>query len=157
MAELWVPPPRALDDLTDGGDAARVSETFASVWQPTALSATTAIAVASPPYPFKIVAARILTDQSGGATVPANSDANYWLVQVRTVGAGVASAVAGKTTALTGGEAITHRQLWTFDGVSGLPTVAIDGSIYGIDFAFTKNGTAANIPTLICQVRYEAV
>lgn len=148
--------PRRLDDLSDGGDAVRVSETFESVWHPTALSATAAIAVASPPYSFKVVGARILTDQSGGGNV-ATSDTNYWLVQVRVVGAGTTSALAGKTTQATGGEQITHRTLWTFDGVSGLPSAAIDGSIYGIDFAFTRNGTPSNVPPLICQVRYEAV
>ena len=145
---------RAFEELSE--NTPTVEELFASTFIPS-ITATFPAGVMVCPFPLRIVAASIMVYT--GSQVA--SDTNYWTVQLRKHRAGASLGnMVEKTTRLTGGEAITQRLDWNFDGlptwydVDGFQTCAKGD---GIDFAFVKTGTATNLSNVVCTIRYEPV
>jgi hypothetical protein len=130
---------------------------IASVYHPTSVSATATVGVFVAPFALEIVSASLFPCASGGATVAANSDTNYWTADLRRMRAGTGTVIASKHTKLTGGAALTYRTDWNYDAIAFHATNKLFQKGDACDFALLKSGAASDIPGLIAQVRYVPV
>lgn len=136
-------------------DVPTIAELVANSYHNSTITQVQSFPVFVAPFACVIVAARLVTWQSGVANNVTANDTNYWTVDIRRTRAAASVTIASKTTKATGGETITYRVDWNFDAVTFNTTNRVLGAGDIVDFAFTETGTATDIPGPLMQIRYE--
>jgi hypothetical protein len=120
----------------------------------TTISATTSEALFIARFALTVEALSLVKWNTGDI---AASDVDYWTVELSRYRGGVGTAVATKTTKVTGGQAITSRHSWSFDAVAFNAVTKAFQAGDVLAMVWTKTGVPANIGQRAYTLNYRPI